>query len=100
MCDAIADLYAEARHECSKPAPHWSVLGVLMAPIPQMTHFLGDLPLRLAFILAVLSQTILLEASQSVEDIAPSAYGSDVGSSGCTMGLGRKDLAPVFISCR
>ena len=100
MRGAIADLNAEASHECSEPAAHWSALGVPLAPFPQMSHFLGDLPLRLAFILAALSQTIPLEASQSGEDIAPSAYGSDIGSSGCTMGLGRKDLAPVFISCR
>ncbi len=71
-----------------------------MAPFLQMRHSLRAIPLVSAFVLAVLSHELPHVATRDVEGPARDEYGSTLAPSGCTMDLGRKDLAPVFTSCR
>ena len=71
-----------------------------MASFLQMRHSLGANSLVTAIILAALSQTASNVATQGTEDPVRNGYNSTVTPSGCTMDLNRKDLAPVFTSCR
>ena len=71
-----------------------------MAPLLQMRHSLRAIPLVSGFILAVLLHQPPHVATQRVEAPVRDGYGSALAPSGCTMDLGRKDLAPVFTSCR
>lgn len=71
-----------------------------MAPFLQMRLSSRIVPFSVAYTLVLLSHTSYFASCQSAEDLARRANGSGPGSSGCTMDLGRKDLAPVFASCR
>ena len=92
--------YAVASHECKQPAARMAELGALMAPFLQMRHSVRAIPLVSGFILAVLLHQPPHVATQRVEAPVRDGYGSALAPSGCTMDLGRKDLAPVFTSCR
>lgn len=71
-----------------------------MAPFLQMRHSLSAVPLVSAIILALLSQKPSYVATQGIEGAVRNEHGSTLAPSGCTMDLNRKDLAPVFTSCR
>ena len=71
-----------------------------MAPFLQMRHSLRALPLVSTVFLAVLSRLPSQVATQGIGGSGRDGHGSPLAPSGCTMELGRKDLAPVFASCR
>jgi hypothetical protein len=71
-----------------------------MGPFLQMRGSCSIVALPVAYVLVLLFQTSHFASCQSAADPAHRATGPGHGSSGCTMDLGRKDLAPVFASCR
>ena len=87
-------------HECRQPAARIAWLEALMAPFLQMRHSPRATSFVSALFLAVLSHAPSYVATQGIEGPVRDGYGSAVAPSGCTMDLGRKDLAPVFTSCR
>lgn len=72
-----------------------------MAPFLQMRHLQGAGPFTLAIaLLLLLLQALPIEAAGNGKDFARTANDFNLGCSGCTIDLGKKDLAPVFTSCR